>query len=83
MSEKGSSGAAISGINNWIAGGEEEDLHIMTDEEIISNGLEDDNGENKQESCTPPPIIRTSRVPSTHVINGLKKITCKLKASSH
>jgi hypothetical protein len=41
-------------------GGKEENLQIMTDEEIINNVLEEDNCENEQESSAPP-IIRTIR----------------------
>jgi hypothetical protein len=50
LCKKGSSGPAIADISNWLAGDEEENLQAMTDEEIISNVLEDDNGENEQES---------------------------------
>jgi hypothetical protein len=55
--ENGSSGPATADLSNWLAGGEEGALQIMTDEEIINNLLEDDNSENEQESSTPP-IIR-------------------------
>jgi hypothetical protein len=44
----------------WLAGGGEENLQIMTDEEIINNVLEDNNSENEQESSAPL-IIRTIR----------------------
>jgi hypothetical protein len=50
----------LTDINNWLSGGEKENLQIMTDEEIINNVLEEDSSENKQESSTPP-IIRTIR----------------------
>jgi hypothetical protein len=36
---KSSSGPTISDISNWLAGGEQENLQIMTDEEIINNVL--------------------------------------------
>ncbi|PNF41545.1 hypothetical protein B7P43_G12310 [Cryptotermes secundus] len=35
MCEKGSSGPTIADIRNWVAGGEEENLQIMTDEEVL------------------------------------------------
>jgi hypothetical protein len=56
--EKGSSGPTIADISNWLAGGEEESLQIVTDEEIINNVLQDDHSKNWQESSTPQ-IIRT------------------------
>jgi hypothetical protein len=54
--EKGSSDQTIADIRNWAAGDEEENLQIMTEEEIISNVLQDDNSENEKESSTPPII---------------------------
>jgi DNA-directed RNA polymerase specialized sigma subunit len=60
LCQKGSSHPTIADISNWLAGGEEEILQIMTDEEIINNVLEDDNNKNEQESSTPL-IIRTIR----------------------
>jgi hypothetical protein len=59
LCEKGSSDPTITDVSNWPAGGEEENIQIMTDEEIINNVLQD-NSENEQESSTPP-IIRTIR----------------------
>jgi hypothetical protein len=56
--KEGSSGPTIADISNWLTGGEEGNLQIMTDEAILNNVLEDDNSENGQESSTPP-IIRT------------------------
>jgi hypothetical protein len=47
MCEKGLSGPTIADISNWLAGGEEENHQIMTDEEIINNVLED-NSESEQ-----------------------------------
>jgi hypothetical protein len=44
----------------WLAGVEEENLQIMTDEGIINIALEDDNSKSEQESSNPP-IIRTIR----------------------
>jgi hypothetical protein len=52
MCEKGLSGPAIADISNWLAGDEQENLPIMTDEEIINNVLVD-NSKNEQESSTP------------------------------
>jgi hypothetical protein len=60
LCEKGSSGPTIAVVRNWLAGGEEENLQIITDEEIMKNVLEDYNSENEQESSAPP-IIRTIR----------------------
>jgi DNA-directed RNA polymerase specialized sigma subunit len=57
LCEKGSSNPTIDNISSWLDGGEEENIQIMTDEEIINSVLED-NSENEQESSTPP-IIRT------------------------
>jgi hypothetical protein len=45
LCEIGSSDPTIADVSNWLAGGEEENLQIMTDEEIINNVLEDDNSE--------------------------------------
>jgi hypothetical protein len=56
LCEKGSSGPTIADISNWLAGDEQENLPIMTDEEIINNVLGDGNSENEQESSTPPII---------------------------
>jgi hypothetical protein len=56
LCEKGSSGPTIADISKWLAGGEEENLQFMTDEEIINNVLED-NSEDEQESSTPPIIL--------------------------
>jgi DNA-directed RNA polymerase specialized sigma subunit len=53
LCEKGSSGPIIADISNWLAGGEEEYLQIMTDEGIINSVLQDSNSENEQESSTP------------------------------
>jgi hypothetical protein len=47
----------IADIRNWLAGGEEENLEIKTDEEIIDNLLEDYNSENDQESSTPLQVL--------------------------
>jgi hypothetical protein len=60
LCEKSSSRQTFADTSNWLAGGKEENLQIVTDEEIINNGLEDDNSGNEQESSTPP-IIRTIR----------------------
>jgi hypothetical protein len=60
LCEKGSSGPKIADISNWLAGGKEENLQIVTDEETINNVLEEDNDENEQESSSPP-IIHTIR----------------------
>jgi hypothetical protein len=57
LCEKGSAGPTIADISNWLAGGVEENLQFMTDEQIINNVLEN-NSQNEQESSTPP-IIRT------------------------
>jgi hypothetical protein len=48
MCEKGSSGPTFADISNWLAGGEEENIQIMTDEEIINNVLQDDHSKNEQ-----------------------------------
>jgi hypothetical protein len=37
--EKCSSGPTIADISNWLTGGEEENLQIMTDDKIINNVL--------------------------------------------
>jgi hypothetical protein len=68
LCEKGSSGPTIADTSNWLAGGEEENLQIMTDEEIINNVLEDDNGEHEQESSTPPIIHTTLHECLQHVL---------------
>jgi hypothetical protein len=60
LCEKDWSGPTIADISNTLAGGEEENLQVMTDEETTNNVLEDDNSENEQESSTPP-NIRTMR----------------------
>jgi hypothetical protein len=88
LCEKGLSGPTIDDISNWLTGGEEENLKIMTDEEIIDNVLEDENSKTEQETSTPL-IIRTIQHDdamsafNTCYINGPKKTTCKLKTSSH
>jgi hypothetical protein len=41
LCEKSTSGPKVTDMSNWLAGGEEENLQIMTDEEIINNVLED------------------------------------------
>jgi hypothetical protein len=51
--KKGSSRPTIADTSNWLAGGEEENLQIERDEEIINNMLEGNNSENEQESSTP------------------------------
>jgi hypothetical protein len=45
LCEKGSSCPTIADISNWLVGAEEENLQIMTDEEIINNVLENDNSD--------------------------------------
>jgi hypothetical protein len=45
-------------LSNWLAGDDEENFQIMTDEEIINNVLVDNNSENQQESSTPPIICK-------------------------
>jgi hypothetical protein len=60
MCEKGSSGPTIADRSNWLARGEEGNLQIMTDEEIINNVLEDNNSVNELDSSIQP-IICTIR----------------------